>query len=105
MNATATRSLDVIRRFFHAYLWERDLKSVERCLADDVRWIGTGAFERAGEGFHDFRELLNEEFRLEPGPYPHELSNLHTVRGGATPSTSTAIWRFPETCPAATPCG
>lgn len=83
MNATATRSLDVIRRFFHAYLWERDLKSVERCLADDVRWIGTGAFERAGEGFHDFRELLNEEFRLEPGPYPHELSNLHTVRGGS----------------------
>ena len=67
MQTIASRSEDVVRRFFDAYLHLRDLDKTLDCLADDIRWIGTGDFERAGRGFCDCRELLIEEFKGRAG--------------------------------------
>lgn len=40
MQTIASRSEDVVRRFFDAYLHLRDLDKTLECLADDIRWIG-----------------------------------------------------------------
>ena len=77
-----SRSEDVVRRFFDAYLHLRDLDKTLECLADDIRWIGTGDFERAGKGFCDCRELLIEEFKATPGSFDVKLRNLYSVEAG-----------------------
>ena len=68
--------------FFDAYLHLRDLDKTLECLADDIRWIGTGDFERAGKGFCDCRELLIEEFKATPGSFDVKLRNLYSVEAG-----------------------
>ena len=68
--------------FFDAYLHLRDLDKTLDCLADDIRWIGTGDFERAGRGFCDCRELLIEEFKATPGSFDVKLRNLYSVEAG-----------------------
>ena len=82
MQTIASRSEDVVRRFFDAYLHLRDLDKTLECLADDIRWIGTGDFERAGKGFCDCRELLIEEFKATPGSFDVKLRNLYSVEAG-----------------------
>ena len=82
MQTIASRSEDVVRRFFDAYLHLRDLDKTLDCLADDIRWIGTGDFERAGRGFCDCRELLIEEFKATPGSFDVKLRNLYSVEAG-----------------------
>ncbi|MFR4120445.1 MAG: hypothetical protein ACLT2T_17455 [Bilophila wadsworthia] len=82
MQTIASRSEDVVRRFFDAYLHLRDLDKTLDCLADDIRWIGTGDFERAGKGFCDCRELLIEEFKATPGSFDVKLRNLYSVEAG-----------------------
>ena len=82
MQTIASRSEDVVRRFFDAYLHLRDLDKTLECLADDIRWIGTGDFERAGKGFCDCRELLIEEFKATPGSFNVKLRNLYSVEAG-----------------------
>ena len=82
MQTIASRSEDVVRRFFDAYLHLRDLDKTLECLADDIRWIGTGDFERAGKGFCDCRELLIEEFKATPGSFDVTLRNLYSVEAG-----------------------
>ncbi|MEI3477942.1 MAG: hypothetical protein V8Q84_01220 [Bilophila sp.] len=47
MESIVFQATDVVRRFYDAYLRKRNLYAVTRCVTDDVRWIGTGAFERA----------------------------------------------------------
>ena len=71
--------MDIVRRFFDAYLRQRNPEKTLGCLTDDVCWIGTGAFERAGRGYRDCRALLMEEFESAPGSYPFELENLRTA--------------------------
>ena len=39
MDATAARSIDAVRRFFRAYLRERNPEKTAHCLCEDVRWI------------------------------------------------------------------
>ena len=82
MQTIASRSEDVVRRFFDAYLHLRDLDKTLECLADDIRWIGTGDFERAGKGFCDCRELLIKEFEATPGSFDVRLRNLYSVEAG-----------------------
>lgn len=82
MQTIASRSEDAVRHFFDAYLHLRDLDKTLDCLADDIRWIGTGDFERAGKGFCDCRGLLAEEFKSMPGSFDVTLRNLYAVESG-----------------------
>lgn len=79
MESIASRATNVVRRFFDAYLRERDLYAVSRCVTDDVRWIGTGAFERAGEGFRHYLDILREELESDPEGYGLTLRDLRAV--------------------------
>lgn len=79
METIASRALDVIRRFLRAYLEERSIPDIRRCVTDDVRWIGTGAFERAGEGFRPYVDLLNEEFESDSEGYGLTLRDMRAV--------------------------
>lgn len=82
MQTLASRSEDAIRRFFDAYLHLRDMDKTLDCLSDDIRWIGTGDFERVGKGFCDCRALLAEEFKSAPDSFDVTLRNLHSVESG-----------------------
>ena len=81
MQTIASRSEDVVRRFFDAYLHLRDLDKTLDCLADDIRWIGTGDFERAGKGFAIAASCLSE-FKATPGSFDVKLRNLYSVEAG-----------------------
>ena len=83
MDATAARSIDAVRRFFRAYLRERNPEKTAHCLCEDVRWIGIGASGTIGEGLEAFRALLREEFRAIPGPRDYELRNARAFVCGA----------------------
>ncbi len=79
MESIVSKATDVVRRFYDAYLRKRDLYAVTRCVTDDVRWIGTGAFERAGEGFRHYLDILREELENDPEGYGLTLRNLRAV--------------------------
>ena len=79
MQTLASRSVAIVRRFFDAYLRQRNPEKTLGCLTDDICWIGTGAFERAGKGCRDCRALLMQEFEVAPGPYVFDLENLRTA--------------------------
>ena len=66
MESIVSKATDVVRRFYDAYLRKRDPYAVTRCVTDDVRWIGTGASERAGEGFRHYLDILREELEQHP---------------------------------------
>ena len=83
MDATAARSIDAVRRFFRAYLRERNPEKTAHCLCEDVRWIGIGASGTIGQGLEAFRALLREEFRAIPGPRDYELRNARAFVCGA----------------------
>ena len=77
MDTAANRPLNALRRFFDAYLVERDADKALRCVAPSFHWIGTGAFERT-VGRAELRKLMEEDVRNEPEPYVYTFNALHT---------------------------
>ncbi len=80
MNAVADCPSDALRRFFDAYLLERDADKALRCVAPSFHWIGTGAFERA-VGHGELKRLMDEDIRTEPEPYSYAFKDFHTQDG------------------------
>ncbi len=77
MDTAANRPLNALRRFFDAYLVERDADKALRCVAPSFHWIGTGAFERT-VGRAELRRLMEEDVSNEPEPYVYTFNALHT---------------------------
>ena len=97
MDATVTRSIDAVRRFFRAYLQERDPEEAAHCLCEDVRWIGIGTSGTTGEGPETFRASLREKFLAAPGPRKYELRDPRAFACGENCACVDGVLRLPAT--------
>lgn len=97
MDATVTRSIDAVRRFFRAYLQERDSEEAAHCLCEDVRWIGIGTSGTTGQGPETFRASLREEFLAAPGPRKYELRDPRAFACGENCACVGGVLRLPAT--------
>lgn len=65
----------VIDRFFHSYLAERDAEKTLSFLSENFHSVGTGDHEVAtSKG--EFRQLLEEELQFLPNPIAYQISDF-----------------------------
>ena len=67
-----------VKRFFDAYLTQRDIEATMDCLTEEVQWVGTGRSEMV-YGREQAKQALLMEFSQAPGSCHIEYESLEEV--------------------------